>query len=263
MFEREQSTVPSGETPFPLPPGTASVPTRLFHTFHLRPAGLSDVSPMGSVAASSYLSNTIARLLAPHRYTYLNEHVDNFSSRILERMLNPNNTSIVAIDSSTSHVIGCIQFVRINPPPQHFSIFVAFGWIRRLYMRAVWWWTKPRQDRSRDPQTMESFIISAARDAETHWGAKAYASRYHVQSLTISPDWQRRGMGAALMEEVLSKAKQEAVPIGLEASPVGEKLYRKMGFRKLADFDPVFEEIVPNLLEEGGGLYVWEPTGFR
>ena len=113
---------------------------------------------------------------------------------------------------------------------------------------------------------MKSFIKLAARDAETHWGAKAYASRYHTQSLTVSPDWQKRGVGAALMEEVLSRAKQEAVPVGLEASPAGEKLYKKIGFRKLADFDPGFAQevggVAPNLFEEGGGLYVWEPTGF-
>jgi len=114
---------------------------------------------------------------------------------------------------------------------------------------------------------MKSLIKSMARDAETHWGAKAYVSRYHTQSLTVSPDWQKRGVGAALMEEVLNRAKQEAVPVGLEASPAGEKLYRKIGFRKLADFDPGFAQevnkVAPNLLEEGGGLYVWEPTGFR
>jgi GNAT superfamily N-acetyltransferase len=93
-----------------------------------------------------------------------------------------------------------------------------------------------------------------------------YANRWHVQSIVVRSEWQRKGIGKRLMDEVIERAKAEnkarsvnkegqkaaQIFIGLESSPDGEWMYRKLGFRLLGLFCKSPES-------EGGGVMIWEP----
>jgi ribosomal protein S18 acetylase RimI-like enzyme len=48
--------------------------------------------------------------------------------------------------------------------------------------------------------------------------------------LCTSPEYQRRGLGKALMEPLLRAADAKGLPTWLEASPMGVGLYQKLDF---------------------------------
>jgi GNAT superfamily N-acetyltransferase len=94
------------------------------------------------------------------------------------------------------------------------------------------------------------------KDEEKHWSPKAHLerrNRWHVQSCAVHKDWQRKGIGMKIMEQVLEKAQSEGVIIGLEASAEGERLYRKCGFELLAKFTQEIEMLGQ------GGIMIWRP----
>jgi len=85
--------------------------------------------------------------------------------------------------------------------------------------------------------------------------------RYGLDFLAISPDFQRRQIGAKLVKQGLEIAQKHGVMACVEASPKGHGLYKKMGF---VDVGPC------NMLYPSRGISVvlpemkWEPkTGLE
>ncbi len=80
---------------------------------------------------------------------------------------------------------------------------------------------------------------------------------WKLRNLCVSPDFQRRGIGALLMAWGKEQAEREGCPIGLSSSTKGKGLYEKQGFRRYStikvDGFPVDD--VPVLL--------WEPKGME
>jgi ribosomal protein S18 acetylase RimI-like enzyme len=111
-------------------------------------------------------------------------------------------------------------------------------------------------DRSTDHDAARQFDESAKRDSEKYWGSDEmrakYGNRWHVRGLVVSSSHQRRGVGQALMAEVLQRAQQEGVVVGLEASGDGEKLYRLLGFEMRGPFSMIIGPPV-------GGFMMWTP----
>ncbi len=58
-----------------------------------------------------------------------------------------------------------------------------------------------------------------------------------------------------ILNEVLSRAQRERVPVGLTASPEGERLYSKMGFEMLGGFSM---RVVDG---DAGGIMIWYQKG--
>lgn len=71
--------------------------------------------------------------------------------------------------------------------------------------------------------------------------------------MIVSPKWQGKGVGRLVMSEGLKQAQEENVIMGLQASPTGEKLYRKLGFEMLGDYSYRVGDGV------GGGHMIWYP----
>jgi ribosomal protein S18 acetylase RimI-like enzyme len=78
---------------------------------------------------------------------------------------------------------------------------------------------------------------------------------WHLASLVVDTRYQRRGIGAMLLEWGIEQAQAEMVPCGLESSFAGKKLYEKMGFR-------TFDEVRFGAGERDVfAVMVWEPSG--
>ena len=75
----------------------------------------------------------------------------------------------------------------------------------------------------------------------------------------MSQEFQRRGAGRALMNEVTKRADEQQVPIQIEASPEGEQLYRSVGFELLDRFQIAFGESEKN----AGGVMIYWPKNMR
>lgn len=107
---------------------------------------------------------------------------------------------------------------------------------------------------------MRQFDASAQADDRMFWGSDEmkvrYGERWHVQSVVVSSKYQRRGLGRMLMAEVLQRAQEDGVVVGLEASKDGEKLYWSLGFELRGRF-------FMNLGEVVGGVIMWSPKNLQ
>lgn len=75
------------------------------------------------------------------------------------------------------------------------------------------------------------WVLTAWHERELIGFARAISdgvSNAYVSAVAVRPDWQRRGVGRALMERLL--AGREGVKFVLRTSPEGEPLYRSLGF---------------------------------
>lgn len=64
-----------------------------------------------------------------------------------------------------------------------------------------------------------------------------YPDLWLLSSLAVHPDHQRQGIGRKLVEWGLAQALQESVPVGLEASSKGTRLYEQLEFRTINQVD--------------------------
>jgi predicted N-acetyltransferase YhbS len=60
---------------------------------------------------------------------------------------------------------------------------------------------------------------------------------YYLNILSVDFRFQRRGIGMLLLQEGISEGRKKRLPICLEASSAGERLYTKAGFQKVGDWE--------------------------
>jgi GNAT superfamily N-acetyltransferase len=83
-----------------------------------------------------------------------------------------------------------------------------------------------------------------------------YPEYAYVGLMGIHQDFQRRGLGVALMEHVLSWVKDRNIPlVKLDASSAGQPLYEKLGFVPLDEVCVYQRQI--------GNLYAQRPKGIQ
>lgn len=110
------------------------------------------------------------------------------------------------------------------------------------------------------PDLLERFAIIGPLMAdhtppEPHW---------YLQLLATHPDWQRRGLGAALMESMFERADREGLACHLETeTEVNVGYYRRHGFEVRSEFDVPTGEHVHRFSSFGGdpatevGPHMW------
>ncbi|KAH7412693.1 acyl-CoA N-acyltransferase [Cadophora sp. MPI-SDFR-AT-0126] len=251
------------ETPV-LSDSSPDVPPPL-QTFSLRPLTLADVPTLALHSSEAYWEGPVNQFIAPHAAKYRSDFVRNFHQAIRRRLFNPRSLSLVAYkDSDPAYPVGYAQSIRLGDDEgakiymrQHslwtrlyFFVFAWFFWIHDKVENAVW------PDRSCDVEATKQFFASANADESTYWNSYPERStRWHVQSVVISPAYQGRGLGKMLVTETVKLAQRERVIMGLSASPAGEFLYRKLGFELLGEFTMRIGG------EEGGGIMIRYPEG--
>lgn len=57
--------------------------------------------------------------------------------------------------------------------------------------------------------------------------------QYGIMDIAVHPGFQGRGVARKLVEWGIQKAREEAIPIELSATPAGAELYTKLGFKKV------------------------------
>lgn len=100
-------------------------------------------------------------------------------------------------------------------------------------------------DRSVDLQRLEHYTLASA---ENCFHFDDYPELWFLNSLAVDPAHQRRGIGRQLVEWGLQQARQEQVPVGLEASIKGVGLYERLGFRTVNRMELLPEMTVEAML---------------
>lgn len=125
-----------------------------------------------------------------------------------------------------------------NPTPSQ------IGQITELY-RMAGWWTKE----SGDPDLV-SAIVSGSRYfmiAETDSEIVAMgrvisdgASDAYIQDLAVKNGWRGKGIGAGIVERLVARLRGEGICwIGLVAEKGSLEFYTRLGFKKMADSEPM------------------------
>jgi predicted N-acetyltransferase YhbS len=88
--------------------------------------------------------------------------------------------------------------------------------------------------------------------AKTEWFDDKYGEKQlYLGMLACHPDYQKRGAGEILVRWGIDKAKAEELTVTLFASPMGTKLYSRMGFKDIGSF-PTQVEVEKEVLVTPG-----------
>lgn len=73
--------------------------------------------------------------------------------------------------------------------------------------------------------------------------------------MIVHPEYQGRGIGRRLLDEICNLADKAAQDIYLEASPVGTKLYLNAGFEKIGEISLINGSyILACMLKKAGSI---------
>ena len=104
------------------------------------------------------------------------------------------------------------------------------------------------------PEKWAAFTQAQKQAADNHLGKGKIDEMWYLNILAVRPGYQRRGVGAALLDWGLKHARQRGEKVYLEASPTGMGLYLKKGFRVVGELelqDPGNRFVAPCML--------WDP----
>ena len=116
-------------------------------------------------------------------------------------------------------------------------------------------------DKSASAKGRELLLGSIKDHEELYWDLVKFPERqcrWHTLSVAVSPAHQGKGIGKMLINEVIKRAEEEKICVGLEANVDGEPLYKKVGFELLGRFKLVLAEEE----RDRGGVMLWRPKGW-
>lgn len=225
--------------PKPIPKNTEPV--------FIRQATILDGTQIGQIAAQTYLDTPLSQFLAPRRFKYPGHWERGFVQRSTKRLLEPRGLTFVAcLKSDPRKLVACAQFVRLGDDVGAQSHIESTSFLKRILMWvllrifSIWCtllgWVVGG-DKSADPKALEQFGEWVREDGEMHWDSHPERkNRWHAQSVVVREEFQGRGIGKLLMFEVMKRAEEDNVVIGLESSVKGEMLYRRVGFELVSRF---------------------------
>lgn len=213
---------------------------------------------MARSATLAYYDSPLTEYLSPHRQRFPNDYILSFARRYRINLCEPNTFAIFVVDPSNNIVAGYGIFTREGADAGKRELVrrqrslwrtVQLWWYKLLEPFLKWW----SPNRAIDASNMAHFMTIIEEDHKK-WD-KMYPNRYHCRSFVVRPDYQRRGIGSKIMRIVMDMAKREKVPLVLEATAEGEKLYSHLGFRLVSRF----QLTIFNTDKEAGGLMAYEP----
>jgi GNAT superfamily N-acetyltransferase len=137
--------------------------------------------------------------------------------------------------SNPTKILGCAMWLPPHPPskPQSWSLYLSFWylWASQIRMNLTY---------GRGGLSTKRYWIWKARQAEAQeqlWvSEKGY---YFCNIVTVLPEAQGKGVGRALMEEVLKRADREGVCCYLESSrrEPNVAIYERFGFELVREME--------------------------
>ncbi|KAA8650288.1 hypothetical protein EYZ11_001347 [Aspergillus tanneri] len=224
----------------------------------LRPAKLQDLSFIAEVAAQAMLDDELFIFLCPLRKEFYSDYRSGFLRRLRTKLTSPGWVIIVAEDTPTAtsgemSIVGYAAWERIRESGgDPTSPWKESGWWADLQVA----FSKLSDncvahfypDRSVDESHLAEYN---ARIKTECFPFDRFPDIWYLSALAVHPTRQRHGIGQMLVEWGMQQAHKEKVPVGLEASIKGTKLYEKLGFHTVNTLQLVDDIIIRAML--------WQP----
>ncbi|KAI9651259.1 hypothetical protein NHQ30_001297 [Ciborinia camelliae] len=243
-----------------------------FQPFVLRRGALSDINQMALINIAAYSPGPVNNYLNPNANIYPQDQKISVLQAIMICYLNPRILTMVACSAEFPGVIIAYgMYTRVGDDPGADQFLHERSWIERvgramlsyiltgLFRSYNFLWP----DRATSKPHNVVFQHSIKQDKERYWSPISFPrrkNRWHVNTIVVLPKYQGKGLGKLLMGHILERAEKEGVPVGLSASPEGERLYRKLGFAWLGDF---YTRVGGDEHGSGGGHMLWWPEGIQ
>ncbi|KAF2756871.1 acyl-CoA N-acyltransferase [Pseudovirgaria hyperparasitica] len=228
----------------------------------IRPATPADAPSMADVQFAAFRHDELNNWLCPQ----LDKHPYDLSRAMKIRaktaLLIPGNVVMVAVAEATDsglvpgELIGFATWNRRSKDP---SDAVQVKWTRdRLAWKFERWalgWEKWYQETVMDYATdwdrvrrfyAHVMVLTIYDSLEAYW---------HLNVIAVHPAAQRRNVGTRLLDWGMETARDEGVPVTLEAAPTAKKLYWKAGFKTFEVLNVEGVELQP------AHAMLWEPEG--
>jgi predicted N-acetyltransferase YhbS len=97
------------------------------------------------------------------------------------------------------------------------------------------------------------------REEKSYFGPEYGLKRLILESLSVVPEYHRRGVGKALMEPGFQMAREQNAPITITSSVLGKYLYDGLGFETLGYIECEIEGKGKTRVT----AMVWIPEGWK
>lgn len=199
----------------------------------LRPAQRSDTSALVDNANAGFSQSALHRRIALYQDQYPSDYRHWRLNIIRQRFATPNLRTIVAVDSSTSDILGQAAWAVEGAGTalsQKWSSETGWTeWFEGKLIEVDKRYTRYVTDRSIDYRFLDGFMSSFIGDK-----APKRPSCLHLHMISVDPSKQAKGVGRALVDWGKALAAKEGLPLYLEAVVEAVGFYEKAGFVRLS-----------------------------
>ncbi|KAF3481070.1 uncharacterized protein GIQ15_03829 [Arthroderma uncinatum] len=225
-------------------------------TYTIRRIKPSDFSEVAAILAKSMKDDDLYTAVFPRREEHYDISLDGFLRLTKERYWTP----------------GCVMYVAVTAPDgdncSHIEKIVGHAsWKRTGTSPAAQIWTSENEGgwnglqlslcRTQDSlaryfQPNKTIVEKPppSPQFDDNFPSSIFPELWYLATLAVDPEYRGQGIDKLLAQRGIHHAVEENVPLGLESSARGRKLYDKMGF-KLFKTTVIGEMAVP--------VMVWEP----
>ncbi|EHY52154.1 hypothetical protein HRR83_003280 [Exophiala dermatitidis] len=208
---------------------------------HVRLAEARNLSDLATVATDAMWDDELTVFLAPYRHRHPECLRQGFLRRAKKRFYGGHLLLAAVTDQGDVWWDGTEKIVGyLSATPSKDNAAAAgkcrFSWngleisLLRFEELFVWY---THSDKSIDRANWLEF--------QNHTGNRGplddIKDSWQISHLSVSPSYQRHGIGSALVEYVQNIAAKENIPVTLLASAQGQLLYKKLGFAGIGSVD--------------------------
>jgi ribosomal protein S18 acetylase RimI-like enzyme len=205
--------------------------------FVVLPALIPDIAPVYDVYFAAFKDNPVTRAFFPHaapedlinpesKFRYYNTRLSISSNTLLtiQRKAHTSLTLHYWQDNKTQHTLKCID-------PSTGQIVGMALW--DIYLTPSDW-RKPELSwlQGTERNSAEDLVKPLWDMREKLWLDERYL---YCHVVAVHPDYQKKGIGKLLVGYGIEVARQAGLPVYVESSKDGLKLYDKTGFRRLRE----------------------------
>lgn len=196
--------------------------------FQIRKAASHDALTCAQIVSHAYAGLPLTCLLfGPPTSESMTRRVEYRCQNFASDMVNPNSEYLIVQDTKTGLDVAMARWKAEDIPIEQQRQIKASK-SKTLSVQNIF---SSSSSDSFDGELYTSFQEGMSKRHEKLWKGKG--PHLHVHSFSVIPSHQHLGIGRLLLSEILKEADSSYLPLYLEASSAGEKLYKSCGFEEV------------------------------